>query len=134
MRNITGPIIKMAVFTVVTITLTALLGATIANSNFGDTSSYKARFSDASGLKLGDDVRILGVKVGTVDRLSVVDDHLAEVGFDIDAGRRLPPRPPRRSATATWSASGTSPWAPAPARPRCSPPATRSRSSTPLPR
>lgn len=90
MRSVTGPIVKMAVFTVVTITLTALLGATIANSNFGDTSSYRARFSDASGLKLGDDVRILGVKVGTVDRLSVVDDHLAEVRFDIDAGRRLP--------------------------------------------
>nr|WP_042186217.1 MCE family protein [Kibdelosporangium sp. MJ126-NF4]CEL17148.1 MCE-family protein Mce1B [Kibdelosporangium sp. MJ126-NF4]CTQ91623.1 MCE-family protein Mce1B [Kibdelosporangium sp. MJ126-NF4] len=96
MRNVAGPIIKMAVFAVVTITLTALLGATIANSNFGTTSAYRARFADASGLKAGDDVRILGVKVGTVDSLSVVDDKYAEVRFDIDAGRRLP-----ASATAT---------------------------------
>jgi phospholipid/cholesterol/gamma-HCH transport system substrate-binding protein len=90
MRSVAGPVIKMAIFAIVTVTLTALLGATIANSNFGSTSSYKVRFTDASGLKTGDDVRILGVKVGTVDSLSVVDDRLAEVSFDIDAGRRLP--------------------------------------------
>ncbi|ONI70763.1 MCE family protein [Actinosynnema sp. ALI-1.44] len=90
MRNIAGPIVKMALFAVVTVTLTALLGATIANSNFGSTSAYRARFADASGLKVGDDVRILGVKVGTVDSLSVVQDRYAEVRFDIDAGRRLP--------------------------------------------
>jgi phospholipid/cholesterol/gamma-HCH transport system substrate-binding protein len=96
MRNVTGPIIKMAIFALVTVTLTALLGATIANSNFGGTSAYRARFTDASGLKIGDDVRILGVKVGTVDSLTVVDDRFAEVRFDMDAGRRLP-----ASATAT---------------------------------
>jgi phospholipid/cholesterol/gamma-HCH transport system substrate-binding protein len=90
MRSVAGPVIKMTIFAIVTITLTALLGATIANSNFGGTSSYKARFTDASGLKVGDDVRILGVKVGTVASLSVVDDRVAEIGFDIDAGRRLP--------------------------------------------
>jgi phospholipid/cholesterol/gamma-HCH transport system substrate-binding protein len=87
MRSVTGPIIKMAIFAVVTIALTALLGATIANSNFGGTATYRARFTDASGLKLGDDVRILGVKVGTVAGLSVVDDRFAEVSF--------PRRPPR---------------------------------------
>jgi phospholipid/cholesterol/gamma-HCH transport system substrate-binding protein len=95
-RSVVGPVIKMVIFAVVTITLTALLGATIANSNFGGTSAYKARFTDASGLKMGDDVRILGVKVGTVDELVVVDERIAEVRFDIDAGRRLP-----ASATAT---------------------------------
>jgi phospholipid/cholesterol/gamma-HCH transport system substrate-binding protein len=96
MRNVAGPITKMVIFAVITITLTALLGATIANSSFGDMSSYRARFTDASGLKVGDDVRILGVKVGTVESLGVVDDKLAEVRFDIDAGRRIP-----ASATAT---------------------------------
>ncbi|MEV4316621.1 MCE family protein [Actinocrispum sp. NPDC049592] len=90
MRSVVGPVVKMTIFAIVTIALTALLGATIANSNFGGTSSYKARFTDASGLKPGDDVRILGVKVGTVDSLSVVDDKYAEVSFDIDAGRRIP--------------------------------------------
>ncbi|MBP2324263.1 phospholipid/cholesterol/gamma-HCH transport system substrate-binding protein [Kibdelosporangium banguiense] len=96
MRSVTGPIIKMAIFAIITVTLTALLGATIANSNFGGTSAYRARFADASGLKVGDDVRILGVKVGTVDSLAVVEDRFAEVRFDMDAGRRLP-----ASATAT---------------------------------
>ncbi|MET0237014.1 MAG: MlaD family protein [Kibdelosporangium sp.] len=96
MRSVVGPVIKTTIFAIVTVTLTALLGATIANSNFGGTSSYRARFADASGLKVGDDVRILGVKVGTVDSLAVVQDKFAEVRFDMDAGRRLP-----ASATAT---------------------------------
>jgi phospholipid/cholesterol/gamma-HCH transport system substrate-binding protein len=96
MRKIAGPIVKMTLFAIVTIALTAVLGATIANSNFGDMSGYRARFTDASGLKPGDDVRILGVKVGTVSSMSVVDDRFAEIRFDIDAGRRLP-----ASATAT---------------------------------
>ena len=58
MRSFVPDLVKILVFAVVTVLLTAVLGATIANTNFGETSGYTAKFTDASGLKEGDDVRI----------------------------------------------------------------------------
>ncbi|MCI2418056.1 MCE family protein [Saccharopolyspora sp. K220] len=96
MRSITAPLIKLLLFAVVTITLTGVLAMTIAASTASSTESYRARFADASGLDVGDDVRIAGVKVGRVTELEVVDGRFALVHFDIDAQRRLP-----RDAAAT---------------------------------
>lgn len=93
MRNLAAPLIKIAVFAAVTVVLTAILGATIANTDFGVTSGYTARFTDASGLREGDDVRISGVKVGQVDRIGVAEDGertLADVQFGISSAYRLP--------------------------------------------
>lgn len=42
----------------------------------GGGTSYAADFTDASGLKSGDDVRIAGVKVGTVDSVSLTHGHV----------------------------------------------------------
>jgi phospholipid/cholesterol/gamma-HCH transport system substrate-binding protein len=91
-------LIKILVFAAVTVVLTGLLGATIANTNFGVTSGYTAKFTDASGLREGDDVRIVGVKVGQVSGITVAEGetNLAEVHFDIEAAYRLP-----ESVTAT---------------------------------
>jgi phospholipid/cholesterol/gamma-HCH transport system substrate-binding protein len=85
-------LIKILVFAVVTVVLTGLLGATIANTNFGVTSGYTAKFTDASGLQAGDDVRIVGVKVGQVSGITVSEGetNLAEVHFDIEAAYKLP--------------------------------------------
>jgi hypothetical protein len=47
-------LIKILIFAAVTILLTGLLGATIANTNFGVDFGYTALFTDASGLKEGD--------------------------------------------------------------------------------
>ncbi|MFC4853717.1 MCE family protein [Actinophytocola glycyrrhizae] len=96
MRNFLGPLVKITVFAVVTVTLTALLGLTIANTTLGSTSGYLARFTDATGLNEGDDIRMSGVRVGQVTDISVVDDTWAEVRFDVEAARRLP-----KSVTAT---------------------------------
>ncbi|WP_372668514.1 MCE family protein [Amycolatopsis kentuckyensis] len=92
MRSFVGSLIKLAVFAVVTVLLTGVLAATIANTNFGETSGYLAKFTDASGLKEGDDVRIAGVKVGQVDAIGVVEGerNLAEVRFDVEQAYRLP--------------------------------------------
>ncbi|MGI5128156.1 MCE family protein [Pseudonocardia sp. CA-107938] len=90
MRSVLGPGIRLAVFAVVTVLLTAVLAATIANTDLGSTTSYTAVFTDASGLDVGDDVRIRGVKVGQVASLEVLDDSLASVRFDVDAARTLP--------------------------------------------
>ncbi|MCS7475396.1 MCE family protein [Umezawaea endophytica] len=83
-------LVKLVVFAVVTITLTWVLGATIANFGGGGTSPYTARFTDVVGLNVGDDVRMSGVRVGRVTSIEVADRTLAEVGFDVDERRVLP--------------------------------------------
>jgi phospholipid/cholesterol/gamma-HCH transport system substrate-binding protein len=90
MRSVTGPSIKLAIFATVTVLLTGVLAATIANTGFGATSTYTAVFTDASGLAEGDDVRLRGVKVGRVASLEVLDDALAAVELEIESERRVP--------------------------------------------
>ncbi|MFI6028356.1 MCE family protein [Amycolatopsis magusensis] len=90
MRNFLPALLKILAFAVVTVLLTAVLGATIANTDFGDSARYSAVFTDSSGLKEGDDVRIAGVKVGQVEEITVSTDHRAEVRFGVDAVRELP--------------------------------------------
>lgn len=90
MRGLVAPLIKVSIFAVVTVTLTALLGLTIANSDLRDTSGYTARFTDATGLNVGDDIRMSGVRIGQVSSIEVVDSRWADVGFDVDAARKLP--------------------------------------------
>ncbi|GAB2673098.1 MlaD family protein [Saccharopolyspora gloriosae] len=90
MRGLTAPLVKLSLFTLVTVLLTALLAMTVAASNVGSTSEYAAKFDDASGLGEGDEVRIAGVRVGEVSSLEVVDGTRALARFEIDAARTLP--------------------------------------------
>lgn len=90
MRGLLSPLIKLTVFLVVTALATYVLAATIANSSYGATKSYKADFTDASGLQVGDDVRIAGVRVGTVGSIKIVDHNIAQVTFSVAKSRPLP--------------------------------------------
>ena len=76
--------VKLAVFAVVTIFLTYVLASTIGSVDKGDTASYQADFTDVTGLLPGDDVRIAGVKVGSVKGIKVKDRTMAEVSFAVD--------------------------------------------------
>jgi len=49
----------------------------------GDT--YYADFSEAGGLKVNDEVRIAGVRVGKVDKIELEDDHV-KVAIKVDRG------------------------------------------------
>jgi phospholipid/cholesterol/gamma-HCH transport system substrate-binding protein len=89
-RNFVAPLIKISIFAVVTVLLTGVLALTIANSQLGPTDGYGALFTDATGLNVGDDVRISGVKVGSVTSIAVVNHNTARVGFEVDANRKLP--------------------------------------------
>jgi len=89
-RGIAGPLTKLVIFTVVTVTATALLAVSIANVDLSETTDYKARFTDATLLLPGDDVRIAGVRVGQVEDVGIVDRKQAEVTFSVSAGRKLP--------------------------------------------
>lgn len=89
-RSLAGPLVKSLVFVVVTALATTVLALSIADTGIGDTTSYKARFTDATGLVVGDSVRIAGVKVGQVESIEVADRREAEVGFAVRKGRKLP--------------------------------------------
>jgi phospholipid/cholesterol/gamma-HCH transport system substrate-binding protein len=89
MRGFAAPLTKLMVFTVITITLTALLATTIAAVGFGSRASYRAEFTDVTGLIKGDDVRIAGVKVGSVEKVKLVRRSVAEVTFSVVKEQRL---------------------------------------------
>jgi phospholipid/cholesterol/gamma-HCH transport system substrate-binding protein len=90
MRGMAAPLIKLALFMAITIAATGVLAISIANSNLSSTNSYSARFSDATLLLPGDDVRIAGVRVGQVEEVSIADRNQAEVKFSVAADRKLP--------------------------------------------
>ena len=95
-RSLTGPLVKSIIFVIVTVTITAVLGISIAYSGTSGNVGYKAVFSDVTGLVVGNDVDIAGVRVGTVTSISVYHHNLALVDFALQQGRQLPV-----SATAT---------------------------------
>lgn len=88
----TSSLIKLIAFIAVTVVATGTLAATIGNIRFGGTTSYKALFSDATGLLPGDDVRIAGVRVGEVETIDVAEgpqQALALVSFSVDSDRTV---------------------------------------------
>ncbi len=79
----TSTLIKSIVFTLVTVLATVALASTIRNSSGGAGTEMSAVFTDATSLNKGDDVRIAGVKVGTVNDIAVTEQRLAEVRFTV---------------------------------------------------
>jgi phospholipid/cholesterol/gamma-HCH transport system substrate-binding protein len=82
-------LVKLVVFMVVTTLATGVLVIIIGNITFGSSNSYKADFVDATGLVKGDDIRIAGVKVGSVQGVSIVDRDRAQVTFSVQADTAL---------------------------------------------
>jgi phospholipid/cholesterol/gamma-HCH transport system substrate-binding protein len=75
---------KLMTFIVVTTIATGLLVVTIGNVSFSGTKEYKAEFVDATGVVKGDDIRIAGVKVGTVNEVEILDRTRALVSFEVE--------------------------------------------------
>ncbi|WP_238342879.1 MCE family protein [Nocardioides cynanchi] len=82
-------LIKLVVFMVVTTLATGVLVIIIGNITFGSSNTYKAEFVDATGVVKGDDVRIAGVKVGSVQGISIVDRTRALVTFSVQTDTAL---------------------------------------------
>jgi phospholipid/cholesterol/gamma-HCH transport system substrate-binding protein len=81
--------VKLVIFIVVTTLATSVLVVTIGNISFGATKEYKAVFSDATDVVKGDDVRIAGVRVGNVKKISVYHRTQALVTFKVNADQPL---------------------------------------------
>jgi phospholipid/cholesterol/gamma-HCH transport system substrate-binding protein len=84
MRRERGQFVKLGIFAVVMVLLTGLLIVVFGQYRTGSTNSYSAVFKDSSGLKPGDSVRAGGLRVGTVDGVTMQSDHTVLVDFDAD--------------------------------------------------
>ena len=79
-------IVKFGVFATVMILLTVFLFFIFGQYRTGSTNGYSALFSDVSRLKPGQTVRVAGVRVGTVNSVSLLPDKKVRVKFDADRG------------------------------------------------
>jgi phospholipid/cholesterol/gamma-HCH transport system substrate-binding protein len=85
-----GTGIKLTIFTLFTILITMGLGSIIGNiSFFSDSYEVKAKFSDATGVLVGDLVKIAGVNVGKVTGFEVEEGD-ATVTMAINGDVQLP--------------------------------------------
>ncbi|MGO4443844.1 MCE family protein [Mycobacterium sp. 2YAF39] len=82
MTRMRGTFIKFGIFAVVMVVLTAFLFATFAQVRTGSVNDYSALFKDASRLKTGDTVRVAGIRVGTVQDVTLDADRNVLVKFD----------------------------------------------------
>ncbi|RYP82930.1 MCE family protein [Nocardioides guangzhouensis] len=80
---------KLVTFMVITTLATGMLVVLIGNITFGGSRQYRAEFVDATGVTKGDDIRIAGVKVGTVKGIEIKDRSRALVTFTVQDSAEL---------------------------------------------
>ncbi|MCV7101044.1 MCE family protein [Mycobacterium palustre] len=86
MRGSTTATVRFAAFALVMVLLSAFLFMIFGQYQTGSTASYSAVFADASRLRSGDSVRIAGIRVGTVEDVSLQSDGHVVVTFNADRG------------------------------------------------
>jgi phospholipid/cholesterol/gamma-HCH transport system substrate-binding protein len=64
-------VVKFSIFALVSVLLGVVLMNTMLNGVSGSTDHYRAEFTDVAGLRVGDDVRVAGVRVGRVQGIAV---------------------------------------------------------------
>ena len=84
MGNLRGAAWRLAIFLTVCLLGAFALLAIFAQIRFGQGKSYVAEFTNVSGLKKGNIVRIAGVEVGKVQDISVNRDATVRVEFSAD--------------------------------------------------
>ena len=89
MRTNAGAVARVVAFTVVSLAFVFILVTVFGQFRFDSRTPYAAVFSNVSGLKGGNFVRIAGVEVGKVSHLKLNKDGTVNVDFSIDKGLRL---------------------------------------------
>jgi phospholipid/cholesterol/gamma-HCH transport system substrate-binding protein len=84
MANVRGAAWRLGIFLTVCLLGTFALLTIFANFRFGQGRTYAAEFTNVSGLKTSDLVRIAGVEVGQVKKISVNRDATVRVEFSTD--------------------------------------------------
>ncbi len=83
-KESTSALVKLIIFCVLTGMATVVLGMTLSNGGFAKRDNYKALFTDVAGVASGDEVRIAGVRVGSIRSVEVADKDKAVIEFGID--------------------------------------------------
>ncbi|CAM5389968.1 Virulence factor Mce family protein OS=Tsukamurella paurometabola (strain ATCC 8368 / DSM /CCUG 35730 / CIP 100753 / JCM 10117 / KCTC 9821 / NBRC 16120/ NCIMB 702349 / NCTC 13040) OX=521096 GN=Tpau_1243 PE=4 SV=1 [Tsukamurella paurometabola] len=94
MKSIKSTAIKIAIFAALMILILVLTMQALTRPPAGKLDTFHADFKDVSGLKVGDDVRMLGVQVGKVTDVAVQQssDHRlsnASVSFTVQRDRKF---------------------------------------------
>lgn len=79
-----GVVVRLGVFLAVCLLTAFLLIAVFGEVRFGDGKTYYAEFANVSNLRTGKLVRIAGVEVGKVTRISINPDATVRVQFTAD--------------------------------------------------
>lgn len=83
-RSLRPTLVKFGIFGVVMAVMTACLFFIFGQYQTGSVNDYSAVFKDASRLKVGQSVRVGGMRVGTVNGVKLQKDKTALVSFDAD--------------------------------------------------
>ncbi|MEU4326554.1 MlaD family protein [Nonomuraea dietziae] len=98
MTNTLGAGLKLTLFALLTTACAAMLALMISGAAVAPAQVYRGLFTDATGLRPGDDVRVAGVRVGRVEEISLYGTQ-AEVAFSV---RRSTPLPRGVVAAIRW--------------------------------
>jgi len=78
---------KVTVFAAVTVVVIGVLATLIGNVSFVPSRTFSAVFTDATGVFVGDRVRVSGVEVGSIKSIELVSDgdrKLAKLEFSVE--------------------------------------------------
>ena len=89
MTRARSTLVKFGVFATIMVVATVALFMAFSEYRSGAVNKYSAVLDNASRLRSGDSVRVAGVRVGTVNGVSLQDDHTVLVKFDADRDIRL---------------------------------------------
>ncbi|OBG36162.1 virulence factor Mce family protein [Mycobacterium sp. E3198] len=82
--NLRGVVVRFGVFLTICLLTAALLVAVFGEVRFGQGKTYYAEFTNVSNLREGKLVRIAGVEVGKVEKISINPDATVRVEFTAD--------------------------------------------------
>ncbi|MDT5222879.1 MAG: phospholipid/cholesterol/gamma-HCH transport system substrate-binding protein [Mycobacterium sp.] len=83
-ENLRGTVIGLSIFLTFCLLAALLLVSIFAQVRFGEGKSYYAEFTNVSNLREGKLVRIAGVEVGKVEKISINPDATVRVEFTAD--------------------------------------------------
>ncbi|MGN2639889.1 MCE family protein [Nocardia takedensis] len=81
-------LVGVSLFVALAVALLYITFVTLNRGISGETRTYSAVFTDVSGLRVGDDVRMAGVRVGRVDAIELDGTH-ARVRFRVQDDQTL---------------------------------------------
>ena len=88
-KSMTGTVVRVVLFTVIALVFSFVLVTVFGQFRFDSRNSYSAVFTNVSGLKGGNFVRIAGVEVGKIKDLTLNKDGTVRVDFAVDKGLKL---------------------------------------------